>query len=385
MLNNTNLLKQCGEILVCALVAGILIAGCGGGSASSGSSGFSQSYTTSVGAGDVLQFSVNTTNKTYSFNVIETSYGAGAVASGIPAASAVSNTETSTGTLTGPNAVGSYNLSASADGFIAGGEVFPIQNSFFVGHVIISSIAGHTRKIPIFGVANPVTTFASLAGTYNYQGYGCAGRSGGYAFGNIACSPHTGTISITSSGTFTTCKDGNLAASTPVCTLPVVGTSTASTNGDLVATATSGVYDFKTNDGHHRGWLFAFTAGGQNVAVIDHDDDFTPAFGHSIAISQTNLTSGQIDGHYFIKNNVGERHLMAISGVSFTDTPDTGSGTVPSAQVTGTLQYNNPWTGLVTYQFNARPASGVADIATIGAFTYTSSTIPFFYGVGLKY
>jgi hypothetical protein len=371
MIKEMSFLKKCGELLFFGLIAGVVIAGCGGGG-SSGSMGLTQSYTSSAGAGDVMQFNVNTTNMTYSFNVVETSYAASSV---IPAASAVSPTESSTGILTGKNAVGSYNVAASADGFILGGEVFPIQNGLFVGHVIIAPIGGNLRRIPIFGVSSPITTLAGLAGTYNDQGFGCAGRSGGDVEGTIRCASHTGTIQVTSSGAFTTCRGGNLGASSPpTCTLQ--------TTGQLYATATPGVYDFKTTpDGYHRGWFFAFTASGQNVAVIDHDDDYTPEFGHSIALSQATVISGQADGNYFVKNDIGERHLMAVTGGTFTDTNDAGM------TASGTLTYNTPWTGLVSYQYNpsATAASGVADIATVGAFTYTSNTYPYLFGVGIKY
>jgi hypothetical protein len=371
ILNNSSFLKKCGELLAFGLIAGVLITGCGGGGGST-SSGFTQTYTTSAGAGDLLQFTVDTTNKTYSIKVVKTSY----------AASGVSSTEASKGTLTGPNAVGSYTVSASIDGFILGGEVFPLQNSFFVGHVLIAPIGGSTRKIHVFGVTNPITTLASLAGTYNDQGFGCAGRAGGLVTGGtIVCANHYGTITVTSAGAFSTCRFGNLSASTPTCRQSNGSTATTPTaTGTLVATATPGVYDFKTTDGKHRGWFFAFTANGQNVAVIDHDDDFAPEFGHSIAFTQTSVASGQIDGNYFVKNNIGERHLMAVTGTTYTDISD-----ATGATGIGTLTYNTPWTGLVSYAFNFGADSGVMDIATVGAFTYTSNTYRYIFGVGLRH
>lgn len=360
MFNNLSSLKnKWGELLAFGVILGVLIAGCGGGGESS-SAGFTQSYTSSAGAGDVLQFSVNTANMTYSFQVKETSY----------AASGVSATESSTGTLTGRNAVGSYNVSASADGFILGGEVFAMQNGLFVGHVIISPIGGSTIKIPVFGVPTPITAIANLAGTYNYQGFGCAGLSGGNVLGAIPCASHTGTITVTSAGAFTTCKGGNLGAASPVCA--------SQATGSIVATATPGVYDFQTTGGTHRGWFFAFTSGGQNVAVIDHDDAVTPFYGHSVALTQATLTSGQVDGNYFVKNNIGGRDLITVGGNAYTDINAAGT-------TTGTLAYNIPWTGLVTYNNNITGASGVADIATVGAFTYTSNSITYLHGVGLKY
>jgi|GEM_PF-6589177 hypothetical protein len=396
MLNFIKLVRQCFEFFFCALIVGVLIAGCGSGSSSTATTpvaGFTQSYTSSAGAGDVLNFTVNTASMTYSFQVLETSYGASAVASGIPSASEVLTTETSTGTLTGPNAVGSYTASASGDGFIIGGEIFPLQNSFFIGHVIISKIGGSTRKIPVMGVTNPVTSLTGLSGEYNLQGFGCSGRSGGLVTGGtVSCANHYGTAWITpavggATATITTCRFGNLASSSVPSTTCVPlggGAAVASITADANLTAVSGVpgvYDFKTaSDGRHRGWLFAFTSAGQNVAIIDHDDVYTPEFGHSVALTQASVTSGSLDGNYFVKNNIGERHLMAVSGVTYTDISD-----ATGLSASGSLNYDYPWTGLISYQFNSGAASGVMDIATVGAFSYTSNTYRYIFGVGLKY
>ena len=363
------------QTLGAALIVAILVAACGGGSSPSG---FTQSYISSAGAGDVLQFSIDTANMTYSFKVEETSYAASYVAAGFTAS------ESSTGTLTLRYAIGSYKLSASADGFILGGEVYPLQNGLFVGHVLISPIGGATVNIPVFGVPNPITNVAALAATYNYQGFACDSRSGGVVDGSIVCASRTGTIKVDSTGNFSTCRDGNLgAASAPSCTKIGGGTASATLTGTLAAvTGKPGVFDFKTTDGYHRGWFFAFSTGGQNVAVIDHDDNSTPSifgFGHTVAVSQTSVKSGDINGKYFIKNNIGEKHLLTIIGNTFSDTFIPGS--------TGTLQFDKPWTGLVTYQYNNNvgAVSGVADIATAGSFTYNSNTYPFLFGVGLKY
>lgn len=397
-MNFRNKFTVAAQTLGAAFVVAILVAACGGGGSPSG---FVQSYTTSVGAGDVLQFSVDTTNMVYSFRVIDTSYASAALAaSNVSIASAVSPTEASTGILSGRNAVGSYNVMPSADGFILGGEVYPVQNGVFVGHVLIKPFSGIHRMIPIFGVSTPVTSLANMSGEYNLQGFACAGRTGGQvgSASGVQCLNHYGTAWITASSvssapasgvtvaTITTCRFGDLTtaatASGPFLCAPPVGngtpTSTPTRVGTLIATGTPGVFDFQTADGKHRGWLFAFSTGGQNIAVIDHDDVYTPEFGHSVAVTQTSVQPGQIDGNYFVKNNIGGRHLLTISGTTYTDT-------LFGAAI-GNLAYDTPWTGLVEYTGGYMGgASGVADVATAGAFTYTSSTVPYLFGVGLKY
>jgi hypothetical protein len=71
---------------------------------------------------------------------------------------------------------------------------------------------------------------------------------------------------------------------------------------------------------------------------------------------------------------------MAVSGVTYTDISD-----ATGLSASGSLNYDYPWTGLISYQFNSGAASGVMDIATVGAFSYTSNTYRYIFGVGLKY
>ncbi|MGA8862869.1 MAG: hypothetical protein WBM09_12020 [Gallionella sp.] len=396
-MNFRNRFTIAAQTLGAAFIVAILVAACGGGG---GPSGFVQSYTTSVGAGDILQFRVDTGNMVYSVKVIETSYSASAV--GLGPASAVSLTESTTGMLSSRNAVGSYNVMPSIDGFIQGGEVYPLQNGIFVGHVIINPIGGSLRQIPVFGGANAMTSLAGLAGEYNVQGFGCNVRSRGLVTGG-ACANHYGTAWITpvtggASAAITTCDFGNLTSaagstgSTATGCAPVGSRtpsgSTPTKTGNLVTTATPGVYNFMT-DSVHRAWLFAFSVAGQNIAVFDYDDINAPSifgFGHAVAIAQTSvmtsMQSGQMNGYYFVTNNIGGRHLLTITGTS-TGASYTDNDTDLGIATPGTLTPDSPWPGLVTYTTSA--TSGVADIATAGAFTYTSNTVPYLFGVGLRY
>ena len=61
--------------------------------------------------------------------------------------------------------------------------------------------------------------------------------------------------------------------------------------------------------------------------------------------------------------------MIKVSGATYSDTNVAGT-------TSGTFSYNNPWTGLVTYHNTSTAASGVADIATVGAFTFTNSAAP---------
>jgi hypothetical protein len=335
------------------LGAGILVA-CGG--SSTATSGFSQTYMASAGAGEVLQFSVDTTNLTYSYKVIQSSYS-------VPAG------KTSTGTLSNKTAIGSYTVSVSADNFIKSGEVLPIQNGLLVGHVEInfSGFSG-TAQIPVFGMSNPITSVANLTGTYNFQGFGCAGLAGGNVLGSVACLSHYGTIKVDGSGNFILCNGVDITA-TPACST-LTGTITT-------IPSTPGVFEFKNNVPAHIGWFIAFTSSnGQKVVVIDHDDSVTPEYGHTVASTQAVMSTATTDGNYLTRNNEGGVSLLTVSGNNITS---------HYSGKTGTLSPNWPWNGLAAYQIGNGAASGVAMIAGTGAITDTSSLDPALFGVGIKY
>ena len=353
------------------LVAGILsvtlLAACGGGRESTtGTGGFSQSYTTSAGVGEVLQFSINTTSLTYSYSVTKTSYAASGVTAG----------QSGTGTLNN-NGDGTFAVSASSDSFIQSGKVRPIRNALFVGHVLINSIGG-ANKIPVFGLSNPITSVATLADTYNFQGFSCNVRGIADVTGNASCASHYGTGTIDTSGNYSICLSGNISdtANHPC---------TATTSGTIQAiNGLSGVFDYWNTTTGHIGWLFAYTAAnGQKVAVIDHDDavSVTHEFGHSVFTSYASVTSGAIDGKYFVKSNEGGEHLVTISGSSVAFTLYPG--------VNGTLTYNSPWNGLLSYQVPAwgaaAGASGVAMATGSGAYTNISNDDSAIFTVGFKY
>ncbi|MGA7748995.1 MAG: hypothetical protein WCA63_02495 [Gallionella sp.] len=230
-MNFKNKFSIAAETLAAICLVAILVVACGGGGGSS--SGFSQTYSSSAGAGEVLQFSVNTTNLTYTYKDIGTSYAASGVVPG----------QSGTGSLTS-NGNGTYTVGPSNDGFITSGRVFPIQNGFLVGHVLLTSTIFGPYKIPVFGISNPITNISQLAGNYNYQGFACTSRSFGDVLGlSFGCHSHFGTITISASSVastndFTRCKSGNyIIASGVACAATVSGTISAA------STPAPGVFD----------------------------------------------------------------------------------------------------------------------------------------------
>ncbi len=355
-------LTQLGVMAAALSVA--LLAACGGGGASSNNSGLDQTYTSSAGAGEVMQFRIDTNNHTYTYTIAGTSYAASGVTVG----------QSSSGALTS-NGDGTYAVGASSDGFIQAGRVRPIR-AMFVGHVVINTIGGMER-IPVFGLSNPITTVAGLADSYNFEGFSCNARGIANVMGKAGCLSHYGTSSIDTSGNYSVCISGDLSnTGTHPCTTTLTGTLQA-------VAAYPGVFDY-IGSGGHIGWLFAFTASnGKKIMVIDHDDhiSLTHEFGHSVFTSSVALNSGDVDGKYFVKTNEGDEHLVTIAGSSVALTLYPG--------VTGTLTYNSPWNGMMSYTIGASGTSagtsGTAMAAGTGVYTAVSNDDPARFAVGFKY
>jgi len=345
------------QALVAALMVAILAAACGGGSPSA------QTYTATAGVGEIMQVSLDTSKMTYNYTVQETSYAASGVAPG----------QSGTGSIA-QNADGSFNLSASSDGYILGGKILARQNGLLGGHVQLR-LFGSATSIPLFGLSAPNSNLGALAGTYTYQGFSCSASGVASALGNPACVSSTGTITITSAGTYTMCKGGDINTS------PGLNACVTTTTGSINAVSSvPGLFDFLSAANAHIGWVFTSTApNGQNVAAIDHDDAFTPAYGHSVLSSYASAVAGVADGSYLVSNNESGEQMVTISGASMVTTA------IPGA--VGTLTFNSPWPGLSAFQYvtsGVVASSGVAMTGGTGAFTYTSKIDAAVFGAGVR-
>ncbi|MDD5059351.1 MAG: hypothetical protein PHQ60_15955 [Sideroxydans sp.] len=346
-----------------AAISALILAGCGGGSSSSTTppTTLTYTYTVSAGVGEVLQFTINKTNLTYSYSVIKTSYAASGVSAG----------QTATGALTDSGS-GFYAVGTSSDNFIQDGKLFPVNDGLLAGHVRINSIGGANR-IPVFGVSNPITQLASLAGTYNFQGFACGAPGIANVTGNPACSTNYGTITIDAVGNVTKCDHGDIttAPTTNPCAL------TQSKTLQVIA-ATPGVFDFWDSVTGHTGWFFAYTAAnGQKVAVIDNDDAVALRYGHAVLSTYIGATSSVISGNYFKNDNEGNERIVTINGSAYSN--DNGFA--------GTISYNSPWNGFSTFSVTSSgvTATGLAMTTGSGAFTHQLDTDPQFFASGLKY
>ncbi len=348
------------ELGICLIgITVLILAGCGGGGDTGGGTP-PQTYTVSAGIGEVMQFNIYTSNLTYSYSVIETSY----------AASGISVGQTGTGTLTDSGG-GFYAVSASSDGFIHSGKLFPVKDGLLAGH-IINSIGGSMR-IPVFGVSSPITQLASLAGTYNFQGFACSVSGVANVAGNGACGTNYGTISINTSGNLGKCNGGDaiVASGVHACT-------TFQTRTLLAVAASPGIFDVIEPGPNHVGWFFAFTAAnGEKVAVLDNDDSTTPLYGHAILSTYASAASGVISGTYFKNDNESSERILTISGGAYSN--DLG--------FVGTINYNSPWNGLSTFSVTSgvSTVTGIGMTTGTGAYTHLIDGDPQFFASGLKY
>jgi hypothetical protein len=370
------------ETLAAICMVAIMAVACGGGGGST--SGITQAYTAANGVGEVLRFSVNTANMTYSYALIDSPI------------SGVSFTQTGTGALSGVNPVGTYAVLASSDGYIVGGKVFPVSNGVMVGNLALhyynaNPPVGAVTNIPVFSISNPITSLLGVDGVYNYQGFSCNATGIANVSGVPGCSSHLGTMLIAGSSSteaiYADCNGGDITAAS--------GCSTTPTTGRIVPSAgTAGVYDLRKAGIGHIGWFFAFTApNGQVVGVIDHDDPITPAYGFAVLAPHTPVAIGASNGSYLVETNENQEQWVTISTTSTATSGITTTSTIytSTAQsgVPGTLTPNLPWDGLSTYYLPASgvsPAvSGVAMVTGTGAYTHSSINDTRLFAVGVKY
>ena len=329
------------------LIVTILVVACGGGggggtAASGGTTGFSQTYTASAAAGELLTYSIDTSALTYTYTITKSSYRCDVVSAPCHAG---------TGTLI-RNGDGTFSPSNST-----GSKIFALQNGLLVGSVRVL-LNGTTQTIPIIGVANPITTTTALAGAYNFISLQCSGRTYGAFTG---CSTSWGTVSVASNGTYTTCASADISAPSHSCASTTSGTLTSLGGCVWQFQSTSPILGASSN------YLLAFTApNGQNVAVIDFNDSSVYGYGQSIMSSEVATTTGALVGNYAWSNDYGQSGVVTLNANSTT-----------SAGLT--ITQNSPWNGIATVS-GGSVGPGYGIIAGNGVYVYRNPNIstPYF-------
>ena len=261
-------------------------------------------FTAVAMAGEVLTYSLDATNLTYSYTITDSQFGLGG--------------KTGSGTLV-KNTDGTYSPVE-----ISNAKIAILPNGLLLG-AIRETINGVLTTIPIFGISNPVSDLASGVGTYNFVQRSCLSGT---------CTSYYGTFAINSDATWTSCPSGNLitgcAGSTNTGTLNSLGAG----KWQVLSGATE------------IGTAVVLNSSGQNVVMLDLKDTRAGGFGVGLLVGslQQAIDSTKTDGTWVSASTAGQWGTFTASGnkISFS----TMNG-IPST-VTNTLTFDSPWTGMGT-------------------------------------
>jgi hypothetical protein len=298
---------------LCAAGVAALAASCGGGSSGEATS---TKFTSVAMAGELLDYSIDTTNLTYHYTITESQFGL--------------NGKTGSGTLV-RNADGSYSPSG-----VPNARVVVLPNGLLLG-AVRERFGAAVVTVPIIGLSNPVTTLAAIAGDYNYIHRNCL---------LAVCGASHGTFRIDAGGAWTSCRDSN------ACTSP-----TASGTLESLGNGLWRVMDGSTNIGTAIG----FASGSQNVIVLDLKDVRPGGFGVGMLVGgqQAAMSATQTDGTWIAGTSGGHWGVFTANGTTITlNLLDGIPVNLPTA-----FTPNSPWTGMAT-----TGAGGVGFLAGTGVY-----------------
>ena len=313
------------KLYAISLAASIaLLSGCGGGGGgSSASTGGSAStiYTAAAMAGELLTYSVNTTNLTYNYTITDSQYGL--------------TGKTGSGTLI-HNSDGTYSPSG-----ISNAKVAILPNGLLLG-AIRETLNGTLTTIPIIGMSNPVTDLNAGAGIYNFvQRYCISGT----------CFSGYGTFQISSTGTWTSCPSGNLATG-------CLGTSNSGTLNSL-----GGGKWQVLNGATDIGTAFVLNSSGQNVVVLDLKNA-SNGIGLLVGSTQQTISATQTNGTWVSASTTGLNAIFSAAGSLLSYQSVNGT---PSTS-TLTFMSNTPWAGLAI-----TASGGYGLLAGTGVYAYENA------------
>jgi hypothetical protein len=346
------------KVLFCtvAIVSLTTLNACGGGGgAATTGSGFQQTYVSSAAQGELISYSVDTTNLTYNWQVVKSQYGCEIVSS------ACNN---GSGTLM-KNSDNSYTLTGTTS------KIYMLQSGLLTGTIKL----GTMPATPILGIPNPISTSATLAGTYNYISAQCAQKTQGMMTG---CHGLYGSLSVVDSGsntvTYSTCESDDIENSAKTCT--------STTSGIGVYDSALKSWKFSRNGSANENYMVAFTSSdGKKIAYIDFNDAGGYGYGQATlsqkyTLQASDLVAGAGDW-FFVNLTPGQ------DSVTWIDTVDQ-HGVVSSNG--GTLTLNTPWNGFAKNSLDARGvmiASG-KDVITFGGYTNTSGDAKYVFATKIS-
>lgn len=318
---------------------------------------FSQTYTTSLTAGEVVELGINTAKMTYTFKVLLSSYSLGG--------------KIGSGQMTSQNTDGSYNLAASADGFINGGKIYAVKNGTLSGYIKATFTTG-TYDVPVIGTSNSLKSVSDLAGTFNYVSFSCPARSFGNYQATPGCTSDYGTIQILGNA-YTRCSKGDIVSGIP-CSVQTSGALSAAQSQSAPITLFAGVFNFTPAGAlTNSAWIFGYTAAnGKKVAVIDFNDATTGGYGYGQAIltSQVTVAPSDIAGNYSLFNLIDRDKTTSIQGTGYS------TSIISTGSPTGSINANVPWTGMINWADSGGTSNGYALISGTGIFASQMAVAP---------
>ena len=287
-------------LLPAGLVVALLVS-CGGAS-----DGTATRYQSVAMAGELIDYTLDTTKLTYTYTITESQFGLDGT--------------TGTGTLT-HNADGSYTPSGAPDA-----RLIVLPNGLLIG-AVRERFGADVVTTPIIGLRDPVTTLAALAADYNYVARGCA---------SAVCLMSHGSFRIDAAGAWSSCRDGNIAAG--ACT-GAAASGTLESRGD-------GQWRMKSDDGTDIGTAMSFNSDGQNVLIVDLKDRRAGGFGIGMLVGgqQVAMTPAMTDGTWVAATASGHWFVFTASG---SDINISQVDWLP-ANLATTFSANDPWTGMAT-------------------------------------
>ena len=294
-------IRNAAELAVSMTVIGALLAACGGGGGSGTTATTTSNpvtYTSAAAIGELLDYTVDTTNLTYSYIITDSQYHLGGTKG--------------SGTLT-HNADGTYTPSG-----VNTARVVVLPNGLLLGAFSVT-LNGVLTTVPVIGMSNPVTTVSEAAGTYNFvERYDIAGTK----------TSNYGTFQITSGGTWSNCISGNL---TTTCS----GVSQSGTLNSL------GGGEYQVLHGATViGTAIIQSSSGQNVVVLDLNNAST-GLGLLVGSTQQIATTVHTDGNWYTISTAGVTSTFTTSGLNQNYSTINGVSSV----LTDSFTLNSPWPG----------------------------------------
>jgi len=295
----------------------------------------SKTYNAAASEGELLEYTLDETNLTYSYKVTSSAVGI--------------NNNTHTGTLV-QNADGTYTPSSATSS-----RVIILPNKLVVGATKLN-INGADKHTVIVGV--PTTTnvqFSDIAGTYNYVSLQCLTS----ACNNSTGDPESayGTFNISTSGNWVECTRSNYTAAPSSCAGRDSGTLNSLGNGRFQIL--SGSTDMGTG-------MFYHSPTGQKIMIVDLKN-YLGSYGRGMiyGVPQNTLTFGaSTNGKYYFNSTKLTSGTYAgwinVSGSSAAVSD--GSGPL-------SLTANSPWTGMMD------TVEGYGMLAAEGAFMWVPKNL----------